>query len=88
MAISPEDLFLNIWSHAISDEENIKPGTEEWDKYRKRIHIQWCKTWNDCVNLSRHLDNYNDLLKELKSAPQGDEDDEDEESDAEDLVDE
>lgn len=62
-APNPYDLFLNLWSKSMYDEEaGVRPGTEEWDKFKKFQFTQWTKVWADCKELCAHIQKYEDMV--------------------------
>jgi hypothetical protein len=77
---NPYDLFLNAWSHALADEESARPGTEEWENSRERLHAHWTRVWMDCERLSSYIESYKTICEKIK--PRNIEDEEQEEKPA------
>lgn len=47
------DLFLQLWSQGMANDETGKPGTPEWNAAARE---HWFRVWLDCSRLAKQIE--------------------------------
>lgn len=71
MAPHPNDLFLNLWSREIHDEDSgLRPGTEMWESNQLNAQRHWTKVWIQCKELCRYIEEFDALNEKCREIVQ------------------